>query len=52
MTNTLMNRVSRDQLSPEQQAGWDRSKAICEDTTILEVFANSPKVSKMFGQHF
>lgn len=26
--------------------------AICEDATILEVFANSPKVSKMFSQHF
>jgi len=52
MTNTLMNRVPREQLSPEQQAGWDRAKAICEDTTILEVFANSPKASKMFGQHF
>jgi AhpD family alkylhydroperoxidase len=47
-----MNRVSRDQLSPEQQAGWDRSMAVCEDATILEVFANSPKASKFFSQHF
>jgi alkylhydroperoxidase family enzyme len=47
-----MNRVPREKLSPEQQAGWDHSKAICEDATILEVLANSPKVSKMFSKHF
>jgi len=52
MPETLMRRVPRDELTREQQSGLDRTKAICEDATILEVMANSPKALKLLSEHF
>jgi len=52
MSKTPMNRIPREQLSPEQQAGWDNAMNICGEATILEVFANSPKANEFFSRHF
>lgn len=48
MTNSLLKRIPREQLSPDEQAKWDQMMSFSGDATIIEVFANSPPSSKMF----
>lgn len=57
MSQTLLTRISRDQLQPPWQTAWDMLNGLTGSATFIEVFAQAPEVldfvmDKFYAQLF
>lgn len=50
--NTPFQRVSRAEMAARHQQSWDRSLALHDDTTFVEVMANSPQAYDWYSEDF
>lgn len=48
----LLNRISRDEMSPDHQQSWDKSMAIHGDASFVEVLMNAPEVYDWYVKDF
>jgi alkylhydroperoxidase family enzyme len=52
MSDTLMQRIPRDQLTPEFHLAWDTLNRLAGEPTFVEVFAQAPDVLKFVMNEF
>lgn len=52
LPDTPFNRVPREQLNPDLQPVWDRTRQLHGDTTFIEVMGNAPEVTDWYFKDF